>query len=303
MMSRSALLMLVVLVASACGKPGSSGEYVKQIEAWRAKHEADYRKEYVGLAGLFFLKPGPNKAGSAAGNDVVLPPSAPGEVGTFLLDGANNVRFEPGAPGLVTLNGKSVDQPIDLKSDAAKPGPDELTVGSVAMWVHPSGDRRAIRLRDEQGEMARSFAGFHWFPIDPKYRIVAKFTKDTEPPRQVKVPTLTGDYATYTTEGTVEFQFEGQTIHMRPMTTRPKRLFLIFRDGTSGHETYAAARFLYADLNDDGTTVLDFNEAYNPPCSFNAYTTCPLPPPENRLSIRLPVGEKDYPNHPAHLTP
>src|SRR4029079_17326488 len=80
----------------------------------------------------------------------------------------------------------------------------------------------------------------------------------------------------------------------RPMTTRPGRLWFTFRDGTSGRETYETARFLYADLRDDGTTVLDFNEAYNPPCAFNPYTTCPLPLPENRLGIRLPVGEKAY---------
>ena len=72
------------------------------------------------------------------------------------------------------------------------------------------------------------------------------------------------------------------------------RLYFTFRDGTSGHETYAAARFLYANLADDGTTVLDFNQAYNPPCAFNEFTTCPLPLPENRLTVRIPAGERAY---------
>ena len=100
----------------------------------------------------------------------------------------------------------------------------------------------------------------------------------------MKVPSLSGDLQPYTTEGVVEFTLNGETVRLRPMTTRPNRFFFIFSDGTSGKETYAAARFLYTDLRPDGTTVLDFNEAYNPPCSFNPFTTCPLPLPENRLN-------------------
>ena len=82
------------------------------------------------------------------------------------------------------------------------------------------------------------------------------------------------------------------------MTTRPNRLYFIFRDGTSGKETYETARFLYSDLRSDGTTVLDFNQAYNPPCAFNPFTTCPLPLPENRLTVRILAGEKAYPHPP-----
>ena len=95
-------------------------------------------------------------------------------------------------------------------------------------------------------------------------------------------------------EGVVEFRLNGQTVRLRPMTTRPKRFWFIFRDGTSGKETYETARFLYSDLRDDGTTVLDFNQAYNPPCAFNPFTTCPIPLPENRLKVRIPAGEKAY---------
>jgi uncharacterized protein len=101
----------------------------------------------------------------------------------------------------------------------------------------------------------------------------------------------------FTTEGVVEFTLDRQTLRLRAMTTRPNRLYFIFRDGTSGKETYETARFLYADLRNDGTTTLDFNEAYNPPCAFNPFTTCPLPPVENRLKVRIPAGEKAYANH------
>jgi uncharacterized protein (DUF1684 family) len=99
----------------------------------------------------------------------------------------------------------------------------------------------------------------------------------------------------------VEFSLEGKKITLRPMTTRPGRLYFIFRDGTSGKETYETARFLYTNLNPDGTTIMDLNQAYNPPCSFNPYTTCPLPPKENRLTVRILAGEKAYP-HPPHVS-
>jgi uncharacterized protein (DUF1684 family) len=185
-----------------------------------------------------------------------------------------------------------VTAPIELRSDE-KDDPDELTIGDIALWVHESGERRAIRMRDPQGEPARRFAGFKWFPIDEHYRVVGRFIKDPAP-RELRLPNLSGDDQTFTTEGVVEFTLNGEKVRLRPMTTRPGRLYFIFRDGTSGKETYEAARFLYSDLKSNGTTVLDFNEAYNPPCAFNPFTTCPLPLPENRLSIRIPAGEKAY---------
>jgi uncharacterized protein (DUF1684 family) len=266
--------------------------HVAKVEAWRAKHEADYTREYVPLAGLFFLNPGINKVGSAASNDVRLPGRAAASVGRIVFEN-KRVQFEPEAGVPVTLKGQPVTSAVTLRSSEAG-GPDEIAVGDIALWVHMSGDRFAIRLRDPQGEVARSFLGFRWFPVDGRYRVVGRLIRDAAP-REVKVASLTGDDQTYTTEGVVEFNLLGERLTLRPMTTRPNRFFFIFRDATSGNETYEAARFLYADLASDGTTVLDFNEAYNPPCAFNPYTTCPLPPRENRLPVAIPAGERNYP--------
>jgi uncharacterized protein (DUF1684 family) len=285
MLSRIAALGLVALTAA-------DPAWVKQVEAWRAKHEADYTRDYVPLVGLSFLKEGVNAAGSASNNQVVLPKRLPASIGRFVYrDG--RIRFEPQTGGGVTLSEKPVTAPIDLRSDGDEGGPDRLRIGAVSFWVHTSGDRRAIRIHDPQSDIAKAFAGYRWFPIDEQYRVVGRFVKDASP-RELKIPTLVGDYDVYRTEGVVEFTLLGQAIRMRPMTTRPGRLYFIFRDGTSGKETYEAARFLYSDLNADGTTVLDFNQAYNPPCSFNPYTTCPIPPAENRLSVRILAGERDY---------
>ena len=286
-----------LMVASMAAAPDAS--HRQDVEKWRAKHEADYRKEYVGLAGLFSLNPGANSVGSGSSNTIVLPKAAPSVAGRFVLSGTR-VRFEPQAGAKVTLKGVPVTGPIELKDDEAKNGPDEIQVSGIGLWVHLSGARRTIRMRDDHGDAARSFAGFHWFPIDEKYRVTAKFIKDAKL-QDVHIPNQLGDDTVYKTEGVVEFTLDGQTVRLRPMTTRPNRLYFIFRDGTSGKETYGTARFLYADLRSDGTTVLDFNQAYNPPCSFNPFTTCPLPPQENRLKVRIPAGEKDYEGHKSGL--
>jgi len=272
--------------------------YRQEVEKWRAKHEADYRREYVGLAGLFPLKTGANTIGSAASNDIVLPKSTPAVSGRFILEG-DRVRFQPQPGVTATLKGKPIAGAVELKHDEAKDGPDEVRVNGVDLWVHLSGPRRTIRMRDEHGEVARSFAGFKWFPVDGKYRVTGRLIKDQQA-RQVNIPNQLGDDQLFTTEGVVEFTLDGQTVRLRAMTTRPNRLYFIFRDGTSGKETYETARFLYADLRSDGTTVLDFNEAYNPPCAFNPFTTCPLPPLENRLKVRIPAGEMNYVNHVPH---
>jgi uncharacterized protein (DUF1684 family) len=282
-----------LMVVSIAAAPDAS--HRQEVEKWRAKHEADYRKEYVGLAGLFALKPGANSAGSASSNDLVLPKSTPPSVGRFVLTG-DRVRFEPQSGVKAMIKGRVLGGPVELKHDEVKDGPDEVEVAGIAMWVHLSGDRRTIRMRDDHGEVARSFAGFRWFPIDEKYRVTARFIKDRVS-RQTHIPNQLGDDTVYTTEGVVEFTLNGEIVRMRPMTTRPGRFYFIFRDGTSGKETYETARFLYSDLRSDGTTVLDFNQAYNPPCAFNPYTTCPLPPQENRLKVRILAGERAYAGH------
>lgn len=284
---------LLALALTLAAVPDAA--YLKEVQAWRTKHETDYRREYVPLAGLFFLEPGPNTAGSARSSAVALPNRAPASIGRFVLEG-QKVRFEPKTGVKVSLNKRPLDGPVDLRDDGATGGPDELTVGDVALWVHLSGERKTIRMRDPQSGTARGFAGFRWFPIDEGYRVTARFIKDPAP-REIQSLNQLGDVDVMTTEGVVEFTLRGETIRLRPMTTRPNRFWFIFRDGSSGKETYETARFLYADLKSDGTAVLDFNQAYNPPCAFNPFTTCPLPLPENRLTARILAGEKAYAGH------
>jgi len=269
----------------------------KETETWRAMHEESYRRNWATIAGLHVLEPGSHTAGSAPGNDIVLPASASSpRIGRFVLSG-EVVRFEPDAAAHVHIGDRSVTTPIDLVDDEADM-PDELEAGDVRMMVHRSGRRKTLRVWDPQGEQARGFLGFRWFPIQMDYRVTARFIRDAAP-RDMHVVNTFGDVDTYKTEGVVEFTLQGRTLRLRPFITRPKRFYFVFRDRSSGEETYEAARFLYSDLRDDGTTVLDFNQAYNPPCAFNPYTTCPIPIPENRLDVKLLAGERAYPIHVA----
>lgn len=290
----------VVMAATACSTvaPGPSPEQLAahrtEVQAWRDKHETDYRRDWVSIAGLHPLKPGRNTAGHASTNSIQLPASVPDVVGTFTLTGTS-VRFEPAPKVNILLKDKPVTGPIDLKDDGNSSS-DELLIGNVRLVVHVSGENRSLRVRDPEGELAKGFLGFTWFDIDPSYRVVGKFIKDAEP-RALKVLNTFGDIDSYNTEGVVEFTLQGQTLRLRPFTTRPKRFYFVFKDASSGHETYEAARFFYSNLEDDGSVVVDFNEAYNPPCSFNPYTTCPIPLKENRLPIKILAGEKAYPVH------
>jgi uncharacterized protein (DUF1684 family) len=298
MMAMAAALAL----AGACGKsagspPPSKADQRAANEAaanWQAKHEVDYRRDWVSIAGLYDLKPGVNTAGSGSTNDIVLPASLPAELGRFIMEGPH-VRFEPARAALATFHNVPVRAPLDLRDDR-ETEEDELVVGDIRLIIHVSGERRSLRVRDPNGTLAKGFRGFSWFPIDPKYRVIGRLIRDPQP-QMLNVVNTYGDVDEYKSEGVVEFTIEGQTVRLRPFTTRPNRLYFVFRDASSGQETYGTARFLYADVHADGTTLLDFNEAYNPPCAFNPNTTCPIPLRENRLPVKILAGEKAYPVH------
>ena len=264
---------------------------VAEIEAWRAKHEDSYTHNWATIEGLHFLKPGAQSAGSAPDNDVVLTASLPARLGTFTLT-SDTVTFapEPGAP--ITINGEPTAEATALRDDGADET-DVIEANGATVYVHHSGKRVSLRVKDPNGERSRNFAGFDWFPINRDYRVLGRFIKDATP-RELQVVNTFGDIDDYPTEGVVEFTLNGETLRLRPFTEEPGRFFLVFNDATSGNETYAAARFLYSDLSEDGTTILDFNNAYNPPCSFNPFTTCPIPLPENRLPVKVLAGEKKY---------
>ena len=266
----------------------------ERVQAFRDKHEVDYKRDWVSIAGLHFLEPGTHTVGKSVKNDIVLTASVPDTIGRLVVKGTS-IQYLPAAGVKPTVNGEPVKGSVTLKEEGKPPSP-EVIIGDVRLVAHLSGERLSLRVRDPNGPLAKDFRGFSWFPIETRHRVTGKFIPDAEPAKKQVMNTF-NDVDTYTTEGVIEFTLQGQTLRLRPFTTRPKRFYIVFRDASAGKETYETARFLYADLQDDGTTVLDFNEAYNPPCSFNPYTTCPIPLPENILPVKILAGEKAYPIH------
>lgn len=272
----------------------ASPDYVQELAKWRADRENELKSDtgWLTVAGLFFLNDGKNTFGADPLNDIVLPPGAPPEAGAFELEG-RRVTLRAKTP--LVVNGSEVTVAELRPSGGGKPA-DQVTIGALTLFVHVSGDRLAIRMRDRNSEIRRNFTGLKWFPPNEAYLVTARF-EPYAAPKTVKVPNILGDLETYEAPGLVAFTLNGQEYELEAfevLSGGRKRFFFVFRDLTSGRETYPSARFLYADLPVNGQTTLDFNRAYNPPCAFNPYTTCPLPTEQNRLRVRIEAGELNY---------
>ncbi|HEY2941666.1 MAG TPA: DUF1684 domain-containing protein [Vicinamibacteria bacterium] len=292
-------VMTITLTAAGFGAPAANSVYHAEIETWRQNREARLKAEdgWLAVAGLFWLDEGVNRFGSGPGNAIALPAgAAPAVAGAFeLRQGQVSVRIEPGVT--VTAAGKPVAA-MDLRSDDPGP-PDVLKLGRLSLQVIARGGRYGIRMKDPESETRRAFAGLRWFPVRDDMRVDARFVPWPSP-RTIPIPNVLGQVNDLPSPGYAEFTVAGRKVRLEPVIEEPgaQELFFIFRDQTAGKETYPAGRFLYAPMPKDGAVVLDFNKAYSPPCAFTAYATCPLPPPQNRLPVRIEAGEKDPHRHP-----
>jgi len=270
----------------------AQSSYKAEIEKWRQERAANLQKDegWLTVAGLFWLKNGENRVGTAANNEIVLPTqSAPARVGSFQFRGGKTIFTAEGGVE-VTSGGKPV-RTLEMKSDV--PGPEDIIkVGALSMFVIKRGDRYAIRLRDTNSSFRKQFSGLHWFDVDEAWRIRAKWIP-YNPPKKIAVLNIVGITEPASCPGYASFRIAGKEYRLEP-TAEEDQLFFVFRDLTAGKESYPAGRFLYAGAPRDGYVTLDFNKAYNPPCAFTPYATCPLPSSKNRLPVRIPAGELVY---------
>jgi len=277
-------LALVALFMTVMTVRADDDSYPSSVEQWRHEREAKLKADngWLTVAGLFWLKDGLNSAGSSPSSAVRLP-RGPAHAGDFDFHaGKTTWRPAGGAPS-------------PLRSDTDQGGPDKIVTGDFTMYVIHRGARYAIRLKDRDSQFRREFTGLHWFPIRNEYRVVARFVP-FEHGHVIAIPNILGETENEPSPGYAVFTLEGHEYRLEPVL-EDNQLFFIFRDGTSGKETYGSGRFLYADLPKDGKVVLDFNKAENPPCAFTPYATCPLPPKQNRLPIRIEAGELSYGHH------
>lgn len=288
---------LAALSLAACSKapaPEQSADaYRAEIEEWRAGRDKSLRDEngWLTLAGLYWLEEGDSTFGSAPDNTVVFPAGkAPARLGTFHRQG-EKVTLEV-TPGLgLAADGKEVTAPsLGLAPDASGK-PTMLSLGSLTFHVIKRPGKVGIRLKDKESPVLAGFAGVESFAVDPSWRIAARF-EPYDPPKTIKVPNIIGTDFDETSPGALVFERGGATYRLEPTGAPGKDLFLVFGDATNGHETYGGGRFLYVPPPKDGQAIVDFNQTYNPPCVFTPYATCPLPPRQNKLALRVEAGEK-----------
>ena len=292
------LVISFSLLAGCNSNAGDKGspEYISQIKSWHQKRIENLKKEngWLNLVGLFWLKKGKNTFGTNPHNDIIFPKGkAPGEIGAFILkDSVVTIKINGGVD--VTYNNRPVHE-MNLRTDLSG-DPTELTLGFLKWFIIKRGERYGVRLRDLNAEMLNEFTGIDTFPIDESWKLIAKF-EAYNPPKSISIPTILGTIDKDTSPGALLFEKNGNQYKLDAIV-EGNQFFIIFADETSGKETYGAGRFLYTDLPDsNGNVILDFNKAYNPPCAFTPYATCPLPPRQNYLKLRVTAGEKKYGNH------
>jgi uncharacterized protein (DUF1684 family) len=306
------LLLLGSLRPVAADDPPKSPEkpdYPHEIQAWHQERDKGLRDEngWLTLVGLYWLDEGENKIGSDPGNKVILPEGRSPAVAATLVRQGKEVRLKP-APGAgITIDGKAVTEPRvisgDPSGDAGKSGAEKpaiLHLGSLTFFVIQRGDRVGVRVKDSKSPALAAFRGLEYFPVQPPWRVEARF-EPYKPAKKIPIANVLGQVSDEDSPGAVVFDWHGKTYRVDALPGDDKGgLFLIFADQTNGKETYGAGRFLDADPPKDGKVVVDFNTAYNPPCAFTAFATCPLPPAQNRLAVRVEAGEKKYGEGHAH---
>lgn len=298
---KTCALLAMLAAASAIAQPAapSAADLAQeraQIEQWKADRVASLTSEtgWLTLSGLYWLKPGENSFGSDKANALRLDnPAFPATAGSFVVSG-DKVSFVAGKGSNITHDGKPVSA-IDLVSDLQSE-PTLLQSGTVTFYLIDRTGKLGIRVRDSANPHRKNFAGLEYFPVDDSWVFNARF-EPYEPAKQVSIVNILGMRENIPAPGALVFNKDGKEYRIDALLETPdaEELFLMFADGTTNEETYGAGRYLYVALPKNNVVRVNFNQAYNPPCAFNEFATCPLPPIQNRLmSLRIEAGEKTY---------
>lgn len=298
-MSRRPLLALALTAALAAALSAAElpPDYRQDLERWKAQRveRLTAPDSWLSLIGLHWLQPGDNSVGTAEDCTVRLT-AGPAYLGNVHLAADGRVTFVAAPGSLAASDGVPVagsrTGAVELAYRSGKPS--VVTARNVSFVVIQRGDKVGLRVRDSESDRRRNFAGIDYFPADPAWRIEADWVP-FEPAREIPITNVLGQTTPSRSPGKAVFTREGRTFELLPIADGADgSLFFIISDATSGDETYGAARFLYAAAPQNGKVLLDFNRAQNPPCAFTPFATCPLPPKENRLPIRVEAGEKNY---------
>lgn len=300
---RATTLFLIGLIFTNCS-PKKEHQidvvaYQNEVNAWHANR---VEKDLVGangwlnLAGLYWLNEGFNTFGSASTNDIVFPEGKiAANAGTFVVQ-QGKVTMEV-AKGVNILKDSTevLSEVIHYPDSSYYP---LLNHGSLQWLIIDRSGKLGVRLRDLESKAVANFAGVDRYRVDPVWRIEASFEK-YEPIKQIAITNIVGQTYTQPCPGALVFKIDDKTYRLDAIDDGTEgEYFIIFGDKTNEHETYPSGRYMYVKKQDEGGNVIvDFNKAYNPPCAFTQFATCPLPPSQNVLDIAIKAGEKNFGTH------
>ncbi len=292
----------LTLILWLVGSTGVGADpYNSEIQQFRQAREASLKAEdgWLSVSGLFWLKPGETRIGGDPASDVLLPAGAPPKLGVLSLNDGQ-ARFTPEPGVTVTLDGRPFTGGVVLTDAQGKPG--VLGFDRFKLMVLKRGARHALRFKDNGSDLRTNFAGLRWFPVDPSWKIEAKFVPHPIPSK-ITFDTIVGEQDVLTSPGYVTFDRDGKTYRLDAAAEPDGRLWFVFRDATSGRTTPLNARQLTTDAPLGDSVVLDFNKAVNLPCAYTPHATCPIAPPQNRLALAITAGEQNYQANPGTATP
>jgi len=291
------MISIVLLAGIVLAASPTADNVVSATRSWQEERLKNLQSEdgWLTLVGLGWLKEGSSSAGSGKDVDVEFPRDAPALIGTFTRSGSS-VAFNP-AKGVAVSRGGQPFTGGALKTDASGAEPDVLQAGRFRFYVIARGERLGVRIKDPEAHTRKEFKGIPTYPASEQWRIRARWEPAAKA-TTIAVPNILGEVETMPSPGTAVFTVQGKDVRLTPVLEEGSSdLFFVFADETNKTETYGAGRFLYASPPENGSVVLDFNRAYNPPCAFTPFATCPLPPKQNRLALKVEAGEKRIGSH------
>ncbi len=289
-------LVLVALLFSACDNavPVDPAAHRAAVETWRSERVASLTRPdgWLSLVGLLWLEPGGQSFGRGPDADLRLDnANLPPLAGFFTLtDGAVSFTAAPGAQV------RHDERPVTSLALAPDTGgePTVLSIGTLGFHIIEREGRLGVRVKDSAAPARTGFHGLEYFPIDAGWHLTAEFIPYA-PEKRIPILNVLGMQVEMVSPGALVFEVHGQEYRLDPVLEEGSTdWFVMLADETSGHDTYGAGRYLYVTPPENGRTVIDFNKAYNPPCAFSNFATCPLPPLQNRLPLSITAGEKAY---------
>lgn len=292
------LIFAALILVAGCQQNKTRQSYAAEINEWFAQREQRLvsHDSWLSLAGLFWLQEGENTFGTDISNALIFPEGkAVPFMGSFYVrKGKVKVIFKKDVK--VTINDQQIGE-ANLQSDADGKA-SLMTFGSLSWFVIKRGEQFLLRLKDSESPAIANFTGIDRFPVDQTWRVKARL-EPYDPLKKLEIANVLGQLSYEDCPGALVFEIAGNEYHLDP-SGKPddKSYFLIFSDETSGRQTYGAGRYLSVDAPDStGFTYIEFNKAYNPPCAFSPFATCPLPPKQNHLPVEIKAGEKNYGMH------